>query len=186
LAEQSVVPDEVLSRAMANGKPGRPKGSVIDPATRRSRGNLAMLLRDRVHEEVIFKWLFLILQGKNPKIVEDARCTKTGGFDVVEDMDALGKPSPERQDQAMRELLNRRDGLPAQRVQLEAELRTLHVTGQISAADLASLSPAALGRIAATLRGAIAATSALPAGDESNDEDGTDANVIEATTTTRS
>jgi hypothetical protein len=185
--------EEVLSGAMANGKPGRPKGSTIDPAARRSRGNLAMLLRDRVHEEVIMKWLLMILQGKNPKIVEDARCTTTGGLDVVEDLDALGKPSPERQDQAMRELLNRRDGLPAQRVQLEAELRTLHVTGHISAADLAALSPAALGRIAATLRGAIASSSALPDRDESDGGDEGEvaviagpppADAIEATTKT--
>jgi len=113
--------------------------------------------------------------GKNPKIVQDARYERTGGLHVVEDTDDPRTPSPERRDAAMRHLLDRRDGLPAQRVQLEAELRTLQVTGQLSAQDLAALPPAALGRIADALRAAFASAgaphAALPAGDAQDDED---------------
>ena len=163
---------------MANGKPGRPKGSIVDPATRRSRGNLAALFREKFHEEIIFDWFLHILMGKNPKIVQDARYERTGGLHVVEDTDDPRTPSPERRDAAMRHLLDRRDGLPAQRVQLQAELATLQVTGQLSADDLAALPPLALGRIADALRGAFAlagAPVALPAGDDQDEED-----VIEA------
>jgi len=120
--------------------------------------------------------------GKNPKIVQDARYERTGGLHVVEDTDDPRTPSPERRDAAMRELLNRRDGLPAQRVQLEAELRTLQVTGQLSAQDLAALPPVALGSIAEALRGAFAsagASQALPAGDDQDDEDVIDAVPVE-------
>jgi len=102
---------------------------------------------------------------------------------VTEDTDDLRCPGPERRDTAMRHLVDRRDGLPAQRVQLEAELRTLQVTGQLSAQDLAALPPAALGRIADALRGAFAASgapAALPAGD---DEDQDDEEVLEAMAT---
>jgi len=171
----------MVDRSMAKGKPGRPTGSIVDPATRRSRGNLAALFRDRFHEEVIFDWFLHILMGKNPKIVQDARYERTGGLHVVEDTDDPRTPSPERRDAAMRHLLDRRDGLPAQRVQLEAELRTLQVTGQLSAQDLAALPPAALGRIADALRGAFAASgapAALPAGEDQDDEE-----VLEAMAT---
>jgi len=74
----------------------------------------------------------------------------------------------------MHHLLDRRDGLPAQRVQLEAELRTLQVTGQLAASDLATLPPVALERIAEALHGAFASAgvpAALPAGDDLDDED---------------
>jgi len=59
-------------------------------------------------------------------------------------------------------------------VRLQAELRTLQVTGQLSAQDLAALPPAALGRIAEALRCAFASagvTHALPAGENQDDED---------------
>lgn len=143
---------------------GRPKGSTNDRAAQRAAGNLAWLLRAHFHERLIFDWYLMILQGKNPKIVEDARCKETGGYRVDEDRDVLGAPSPERRDAAMRELLNRRDGLPMQAFQLKAELQTLQLTGTVSASELASLSPAALGRVIASLQGAIAETRALPAG----------------------
>src|SRR5882724_6892941 len=97
---------------------GRPKGSTNDPVAKRSAGNLAWLLRSHFHEKLIFEWYLMILQGKNPKIVEDARCTETSGYRVTEDADMLGAPSPERPVAPMPELLNRRDGLPMQRVQL--------------------------------------------------------------------
>jgi len=55
----------------------------------------------------------------------------------------------------------------------------LQVTGQLSAQDLAALPPAALGRIADALRGAIASPGA-PAALSAGDDDQDDEEVIEA------
>jgi hypothetical protein len=143
----------------------RPKG---DPQSRRSAGNLAWMLRQNLHEEVIYRWYLLILMGKNPRIVEDDRYKSTGGIWVVPDEDDARVPDGNRRDMAMMQLVNRRDGLPAQKVQIDAELQVLHakLSGEISAGDLAALPPAALGRVVGALRGAIAGARALPAGDD--------------------
>lgn len=149
----------------------------VDPGSKRSAGNLAWLLRQEVHEKLILKWFMLIMMGKNPKFIEDDRCTNTNGMNVIPDEDDARVPSPERRDAAMREMLNRRDGLPMQAVQLTAELKTFHAqfSGEISAGDLAALPPEALGRVVGALRGVIAGARALPAGrDEDELLDGKD------------
>ena len=83
------------------GQMGRPKGSAIPPDIRRSRRNLAILLRERIHEEVIVGWLKMILSGKNPVIVEDKRYVEHGGLKVIADPDDLSAPSAERREQCL-------------------------------------------------------------------------------------
>ncbi len=136
-----------------------PFGAKIFPDQRRSRNNLALLLRDSFHENLIRDWFVMILSGRNPIIVVDKRCTEQGCLRVVEDPIDRMAPSAERRDQAMKELLNRRDGLPAQRVQLEAEIRATQTHAVVTPTELAGLSPRALGAVVNTLRGAL-----LPAG----------------------
>ena len=134
---------------------GRPKGSVVPPDLKRSRNNLAVMLRENFHEQIFFDWLMMILMGKNPVIVKDDRCKTTNGYRVAADDKDLMAPSQERRDTALRELMNRRDGLPAQRNILEAEIRTTSTSTKIEAVALASLSPVQLGALGEALRGAI-------------------------------
>lgn len=87
-------------------------------ATIRSRSDIASMLREKVHEENITTYIVMVLQGKNPIFVEDA--DGPGGQIVV---DSGGRCPVERQDAYFKILLERRDGLPAQRIHLEAEVR---------------------------------------------------------------
>lgn len=129
------------------------------------------MLREKFHEEIVYQWFLMILSGKNPRIVKDARYTETNGLKVEEDTTNMTAPSPERQDQAMAALLNRRDGLPAQRVQLESELKMFSVNATVDATALAGLPAEKLAAIAATLRAALSMPSPTLALDESDDED---------------
>lgn len=98
----------------------------------------------------------MILSGQNPIIVEDKRFSEQGGYKVIVDpLDPMA-PSSERRDQAMRALLDRRDGLPAQRVQLEAEIRSTQLTTVVAPQEMAHLSPKVLGAVVAALKSAIA------------------------------
>lgn len=135
---------------------GRPKGSVVLPDVKRSRTNLAILLRESFHENLIRDWFLMILSGQNPVIVEDKRFSEQGGYKVIVDPVDKMVPSPERRDQAMRALLDRRDGLPAQRVQLEAEIRSTQTHSVLGAPELAHLPPRVLGAVVSALRGALA------------------------------
>lgn len=137
---------------------GRQRGVAVLPDMRRSRTNLAVLLRDKVHEQVICDWFLMLLSGKNPIIVEDKRFSEQGCRKVIEDPDDLSVPSPERRDQAMKALLDRRDGLPATRVQLDAEVRTAMSRGVIDANVMSQLSPQVLGSLVTLLRGALSPT----------------------------
>lgn len=129
------------------------------------------MLREEFPPEIVYQWFLMILSGKNPRVVKDARYTETNGLKVEEDTTNMTAPSPERQDQAMAALLNRRDGLPAQRVQLESELKMFSVNATVDAAALAGLPAEKLAAIAATLRAALSVPSPTLALDESDDED---------------
>lgn len=126
------------------------KSYKVLPEVSRVRTNLAILLRERINEELIMDWFLTLLSGKNPIIVEDKRCA--GGLRVMEDPNNRIAPSSERRDQAMRQLLDRRDGLPPQRMQLEAEIRATTTHTVVSAAELAKLAPRQLGAVVDALR----------------------------------
>jgi len=102
----------------------------------------------------------MILSGKNPIVIADKRFSEQGGYKVIEDTVDLMIPSAERRDAAMRALLDRRDGLPAQRVQLEAEIRSTQTHAVVGVPELAHLPPRVLGAVVTALRGAM---TALPA-----------------------
>lgn len=129
----------------------------VIPDLKRSRTSLAVLLRESFHENLIRDWFLMILSGQNPIIVEDKRYHEQGGLKVVPDVNDLMAPSAERRDQAMKALLDRRDGLPAQRVQLQAEINSSQKTMIVGAPELANLSPRTLTAVAAALRTAMLA-----------------------------
>lgn len=117
------------------------------------------------------EWHLMILSGKAPVLVKDDRCN-AGWRCVADDNDKMA-PSPERRDASMKFLVERGHGMPERKLVIDAELRQLTANATVSAADLARLSPSALGNIAATLRGALAnATAGLlgSAGENENDE----------------
>jgi hypothetical protein len=133
---------------------GKIKGSHTLPDVKRVRVNLAILLREAINETLILDWFKMILSGRNPVLVEDRRVS--GGLRVAEDPHNRIATSSERRDQAMRQLLDRRDGLPPQRMQLEAEIRSTTTHTVISAAELAQLPPQQLGAVVSALRAAMA------------------------------
>lgn len=127
----------------------------VSSAVRKSRTSLAAMLRDRIHEEIIADYWLMILSGKAPAIVSDKRETLRGCLKVIEDPNDKVAPSPERRDAAMKALLERRDGMPAQRVHLEAELRASITTTTVDATALAGLPPERLGAVVSALRAAL-------------------------------
>lgn len=135
----------------------RAHDSRVLPDVKRSRKNLALLLRESFHENLIRDWFLMILSGRNPVMVEDKRRVEQGCLKVVPDVNDLMVPTAERRDQAMRALLDRRDGLPAQRVHLQAEINSTQKTMVIGASELATLGPQALTALAQTLRSAMLA-----------------------------
>lgn len=140
----------------------RPKGIVSDPHARRANLNLAALLRERFHEDLLFEWQMLILSGQAPRIVKDARCTHTGGYRCEADPDDKMATSSERRDKAMQDLLNRRDGLPMQRVALEADLRGQGQKGGFDGSALSNMDPAKLGKLIGAIKNALSASSPKP------------------------
>lgn len=141
------------------------------------------MLRENLHEDVIFRWFLLIMMGKNPKIIEHGSYVKTGGLWVVPDDEDARVPDGNRRDMAMRELLNRRDGLPAQKIQIDAELRSMQLTGTLGPDAFQALAPDVLARVVGSLKGAIASPGAggaraLAAGPDEDDEDDRDESGI--------
>jgi hypothetical protein len=104
-------------------KLGRPPGNGVSRPVQRSRVKLAMVLRDEFPAELISEFYKLILMGKIPEIVEDARATKTGGKKVVERTGAYTPPTLDQRMQVVARILERTDGMPAQHVHLEAEIQ---------------------------------------------------------------
>ena len=150
----------MLSLSMSKAKvvPDSYNPGVIK-AVSKSRRNLAILLRENVHEEIIMDYYLMILSGRSPKIVRDDRATTTLGLKVVPDEDDPMATSPERRDAALRAIMERRDGMPAQKIHLDAEVRSLQATAVIDPAALAALPAGRLHAVVAALRGA---TAALP------------------------
>lgn len=140
---------------------------------------LTELLRDEFHPRIFFEWHLMVLEGKNPKIVRDTRCTLTSGMRVVED--ELDRDPPSKADRArsLQALENRRDGLPAQTQILEGMLRTTSTHTVVGIGAVSNLDPATLAAVVGTLRGVLTppppAAGALPADTSSQDHLGSDA-----------
>jgi len=107
----------------------------VDLATRKARTDIATMLRDEIHEANIVKYIMMFLQGKNPVFVED----KNGpGGQIVVDAGGI-PPTPERRDAYFKIMLERRDGLPAQRIHLEAEVRAAQQNRAVGEDTLAAV-----------------------------------------------
>ena len=140
---------------MAKDKVIRSNGAI-----RRSRSNLAIWLRENLHESVITDWYMAILSGKDAIIVADKRCTQTGGYRVEIPERGNIPPTLDQKFRAMEDLLQRRDGMPAQHVTLEAEVRAHMAAGDgaVDKEQLSTLTPEKLMALRELLR------PALPAG----------------------
>lgn len=103
------------------------RSSGLPRAKRIGRTSLAAAIQAEIPNEIYIEYLVAIWQGHNAKLAKDARCTLTNGYTVTwDDSFGLGNPEPtlEQRNDAMKELLLRGFGQPAQHVQIEAELRT--------------------------------------------------------------
>ena len=102
-------------------KTGRPRGNGVTRPVQRSRVALAAILRDTFSPELVRDWYMMLLSGKKPIIVADARCT--GGFMVMESPGGYTPPTLDQMMTAMARIHERAEGMPAQHVHLEAELK---------------------------------------------------------------
>ncbi len=110
-----------------------------------------MMLRARFPEDVICDWFAMLLAGKNPVIVEDARYEN--GHKVIEDPLDRQAPSQSRRDMAMRTILDRIYGQPVGHTQMQQEIIMHETHLLVNASELASaMSPAALGTLTQLLR----------------------------------
>ena len=113
---------------------GNPAG--IGRAQRRSRVSLAAYIHDAMTEDEVYTWLREVAAGRDP----DAPKNADGGTSFSSAPDWATRRA------AMKMLLERRDGMPAQHVHLQQELRAAIGVASVS------LTPQAL--------------AALPAGDK--------------------
>lgn len=143
------------------GPKNRAHSNGVSAPVRRSRTSLAALLREDFPNEIISEFYRVILEGKMPVLVKDERCTTTGGWKVVADPDdQYTKPTLDQRMNALARVLDRRDGLPAQHVHIEAELRAemTAIAAGVDTRYLQSLSPEAL----KSIREAVRSMKALP------------------------
>ncbi len=154
---------------------GRPRGSGVSRPVQRSRVKLAMVLRDEFPAELISKFYEMILMGKIPEIVEDARATTTGGKRVVERAGAYTPPTLDQRMQVVARILERTDGMPAQHVHLEAEIQA-ETKLLIGLPDVKQLAPDVKEALRKALRGETGDQKRLP----TPEPDFSDMNVIDA------
>src|ERR1043165_7837854 len=112
----------MLDLEMPRGRKVGTPPTPTNPEVKRARSNLAYRIREQLDPQIIFDYYMMILYGKNPKIVPDARCTESAGLKVIADEEDCRVPSPERRDAALQRLLDRGWGMPAQSIHIEAEL----------------------------------------------------------------
>lgn len=97
---------------------GRPVGSKGD--THRFNRSLAAYVRERLTPELYVEFQLAILQGHDAVLVPDERCS--GGY-RVEHREGGPIPGLEMRDRAMTNLRQAAWGLPAQQVQIDAQVR---------------------------------------------------------------
>jgi hypothetical protein len=124
---------KVLKDLNMNNKPA----TAATKAARRSKISLAAVLRDKFKPELVADWYLMLLSGKKPIIVEDKRYD--GGMTVIEAPGGYTPPTLDQMMTAMARIIERRDGMPAQHMHLEAAI-TAEVTalsgGMPSAGEL--------------------------------------------------
>jgi hypothetical protein len=111
-----------------------------------ARNSLAVALRKDFSDEWISSWLREVIEGRDPNTKRDADGKALGGLTTTPDWQLRMR--------AMAMMLQRRDGMPAQHIQLEQEVRAMTaVVGQsISGDALKRLPPEQLNEARALLR----------------------------------
>lgn len=154
--------------APAAGKSGT-QGSTKE--TMRIRRQLASVMRGACCAEYITDWLLEMMQGNDPRVTlrdRDPSTNKTrrgrpsSAGSIVQELPTLSESMA-----AMQILLQRRDGAPARKEDLDREVAAESTSAaSLDAARLAAMGPAAIREMVQAMRratGAVGAAQAIPA-----------------------
>ena len=124
--------------------PGRPKGQLNGEALKKTRNyqiSLTQAVREKVNPDILLDWDLMVLQGKNPILLWDARLQE---FRCEADPSPMATaPTLNDKRQSQQNLLNRGWGMAASTVNIEANIKsqTLAFGVGIDNASLAKLDP---------------------------------------------
>jgi len=122
---------------------------------RQNRTALSFTLRETFSEEFIAWYMREVICGRDPNAERDAEGRIVGPH--------LNPPDAKRQDQMFRTMLNRRDGLPAQKITIDQEIRGAIgvMTMDVSSHAIAAMAPEKRAQLRELLREAVG-TAAAP------------------------